>query len=438
VTKKSAAGGRLRREAGRAQVVCPDGDCFVLMRPDGSWHFFDEPYDERLGAAYEEHSFELRAPIVPALPAPRVSMIVFVSEACNLRCDYCKVAAMVGAPEKTPTDAGAIIRSIREVATATLGRVDVIFYGGEPLLEFGAIDAICTELKSVSSLSRIAFSATTNGTLLNDRILDVLLRHSICVGVSIDGNPRTHDAHRVNLNGRATHSRVIDNYRALKRAGVECGPISVVTDASRLVEVFDYFVTEFDDSTVHLKPLEVRGTEDPAWLAEYFEAFVNGQLELLTRCIDEDAQGLRRRTENRTLGAVRGVLRSTEPSVRSCRTSGRDGCSIGQEILGIEADGERIPCPNVKKFVRRDTAWMHMIETRGGYCDGCRYKAVCPSFCMAEMDEAYLERFAREHDTRPIDVLCAANRRLVDGIFRLYRRNPAAMVRYAALDREGW
>jgi sulfatase maturation enzyme AslB (radical SAM superfamily) len=424
--------GRVARGTAWGQILLPEEDCFVLVRPDGRWHLFDELYKPRLHEAYEQHSLFLRAPERPLVRRPQISLIVFVSEACNLRCSYCKVSSMITAPQKTPTDRHRIVAAIQEAAKATPGQVDVIFYGGEPLLEFEAIDTICHEVSASPAGERVFYSMTTNGTLLNERMLAILLHHRICVGVSIDGNPLTHNAHRLNAGGRETHGRAVANYRAMKHAGIECGPISVVTQPSRLENVFDYFHKEFGDTTVHLKPLEVAGTEELAWLVEYFTSYVEVQLRLLARCVDEVKRGLPRRVETRTLGAVRKVLASGDPNVEGCRTSGARGCSIGQEILGIEADGTRIPCPNGKKFTRKDPEWIHMLETRGGYCTDCRYEPLCPSFCMAELSEAYLENYSAGGDRTPLDVLCAANRRLVDGILGLYRKDAAALVRYAS------
>lgn len=425
--------GRVERTNTWAQVLHPAHDQFVLVRPDNSWHLFDQAYVSVDHELYEKHSRQLKSLSAPLKRTPQVSMIVFVSEACNLRCDYCKVSSMITAPNKIQTDAKAIAAAIQTTAEGTIGQVDVIFYGGEPLLEFEAIDEICREVAASVVGNRVAFSMTTNGTLLTERMLEIMLNHRICVGVSIDGNPLTHNAHRVNLAGRDTHARAVANYRTMKKAGVECGPISVVTDPSKLEKVFDYFVTEFDETNIHLKPLEVRGSEDVSWLKDYFEEYVDCQLRLLSRCVSEFKMGQTRRCETRTAGAVRNVLLSGNLDVLSCHTSGMQGCSIGQEIFGIEANGVRIPCPNVKKYARKDPIFIKIIETRGGYCDECSYKQICPSFCLAEMDEKFIEGFNDRGETGPVDVLCASNRRLVDGIFRLYREDAIAVTQYAAI-----
>lgn len=421
----------IRAECLSGPVIVPDAGCFVLPRGDGSWLFFDEPYQaDRLGA-YREHARLRPFPVAFQPRKPQVSLIVFVSEACNLRCDYCKVSAMITAEHKKATRPAAIARAILEAAEASGGQIDVIFYGGEPLMEFRAIEAICTEVSARAPEGRVAYSMTTNGTLLNDGMLETMRRHRICVGVSIDGNPDSHDAHRSTAGGRATHERATRNYARMKASGVECGPICVVTDPARLLDTFDHFVEHHGDHTVHLKPLEVHGNEDPAVLRGYFQEYARQQLRLLARCVARFRDGGPRQVESRTLGVVMGVLRPTDENVRSCHTSAAGDCGIGGEILGVEADGGLIPCPNVKKYQRRDPEWIRAISDRAGYCSGCVYQPVCPSFCLAEMDEAYVERFIGGGDGGPVDALCVYNRAVVDGVFRLYREDPLALHRYA-------
>jgi uncharacterized protein len=48
----------------------------------------------------------------------------------------------------------------------------------------------------------------TNGVLLTEKMLDVLLAHDVGVGVSLDGDRAAHDRHRRYANGNGSHSSV--------------------------------------------------------------------------------------------------------------------------------------------------------------------------------------------------------------------------------------
>lgn len=414
------------------RTIAPDASYFVLVRPDDTWHLFAGGYEPSLDDAYRDHSVALRPLRSPGKRQPHKSLIVFVSEACNLRCDYCKVGEMIDAPRKSAADPTAIARSIVRAATDAKGRIDVIFYGGEPLLAAEAIDQICTLVRQEAPRDHIAFSMTTNGTLLNDRIVEILLRHDINVAVSLDGGAATHDRHRRNVGGRNTHERVVANYRRMKESALRCGPIAVVTDPLALEDMFRFFVDEFDDRSIYLKPLEVRGDESPAALKFYYDNYITAQLALLARCLKTYRDLGQRLVETRTMALLRTILYSGDADVRGCHTSAADfRCSIGGEIEGIEATGEHLACPNIKKYRRRDDAFIEALSTRAGYCDGCAYRVLCPAFCLAEMDEDFVEDFIITGRSPLIDVVCGANKKFIDGVFDLFREARSVLYEYA-------
>src|SRR5690606_38528118 len=154
-----------------------------------------------------------------------MSVIVFVTESCNLRCDYCKVMKMITSPNKKATQSMAIVSSLLKCLELTSGNVNITFYGGEPLIKYESIDEICGILSSYSD--RFQYAVTTNGTRFNDHIASVLKKHRIVVGVSMDASQALHDQHRNYINSNNTHHLVYANYRKMKKSGIECGPIAV-------------------------------------------------------------------------------------------------------------------------------------------------------------------------------------------------------------------
>jgi radical SAM protein with 4Fe4S-binding SPASM domain len=78
--------------------------------------------------------------------------------------------------------------------------IEFDFMGGEPLLEFNAIKEIAEWLWSENSKLPYILFATTNGTLLSEKIKDwfTLHRDKIVLGLSYDGNPVMQDGNRSN------------------------------------------------------------------------------------------------------------------------------------------------------------------------------------------------------------------------------------------------
>ncbi len=125
--------------------------------------------------------------------------------------------------------AAAVAQRIAEHVTAhELPEVHVVLHGGEPLLAGpDHIDMIAATLRG-GIRARVDLRVQTNGTLLSDLMLEVLSRHDIRVGVSLDGGPRANDLHRRHASGRGSHAAVARGLRQLRAraphlfAGILC------------------------------------------------------------------------------------------------------------------------------------------------------------------------------------------------------------------------
>jgi len=84
------------------------------------------------------------------------------------------------------------VRIFRGIAALYDQVGNIHFFGGEPLLNPKCIDAVCAEARAV--FPDIKFTATTNGTLPTDEILDMLGRWGVELTISVDGPAPVHDA----------------------------------------------------------------------------------------------------------------------------------------------------------------------------------------------------------------------------------------------------
>jgi uncharacterized protein len=91
----------------------------------------------------------------------------------------------------------------------------VVLHGGEPLL-LGRnrleelLVALRRELPQPCGLH-----LQTNGLLLTDDVIDVLVRFDVGVSISVDGSAETHDQFRLDHRGRGSHARVATAIAAL-------------------------------------------------------------------------------------------------------------------------------------------------------------------------------------------------------------------------------
>lgn len=143
---------------------------------------------------------------------------------CNLSCTYCYIYEMADNSwryKPKTMSAFTLDRTadrIAEHASAHhLDEVEVVLHGGEPLLRGAAFikDAVRRLRSAVPPGIRLSVRLQTNGTLLNQHMLDMLLQCEVKVGVSCDGPTDVHDARRRRTDGRGSYSDVAAALRML-------------------------------------------------------------------------------------------------------------------------------------------------------------------------------------------------------------------------------
>jgi uncharacterized protein len=100
------------------------------------------------------------------------------------------------------------------------GSCGIGFFGGEPLLARGLIEALVGEARAMErrGQGRFHFKVTTNGLLLTDGFLDFAARHDILVAMSCDGIRPAHDRHRRLATDRPSFDLILPRLRALLAA----------------------------------------------------------------------------------------------------------------------------------------------------------------------------------------------------------------------------
>ena len=112
------------------------------------------------------------------------SVAVILTSQCNLRCSYC----YQNAKNSRRMDAETLRSAIDFALTAGATEVNLVFIGGEPLLEFSLIEQAVqyTEARRPPD-KQIHFSLASNGTLLTRKMITFLAEHDFSIHLSFDG-----------------------------------------------------------------------------------------------------------------------------------------------------------------------------------------------------------------------------------------------------------
>ena len=320
----------------------------------------------------------------PLLPIPSIDKIlaatkptaytfcIDVSDACNLRCDYCFNKLKTG---KTIDSRKAFLfleRMFEKYPTGEKYFVDMSGKG-EPLLALSTVLEIADWCKRKQDQIRreIVPQFVCNGTLLTPMVAAVLQDKGILFGVSLDGDRETHDKHRRDALGGPTYERIIKNIQGITfRDYVGCAT-TMTKDVFPLVETIDSLLPLF--KTVCFRP--ARGTHgfdqtsEALWELEYerlgyrllgdmrkgdptvFLALMNG----------EDYFG---RYLVRAIGSKRAITR----------------CDASIARFALDIDGNEYPCPACTE-IQHLSLEAFSLRSQALRCNECPLKYICGGEC---------------------------------------------------------
>lgn len=258
----------------------------------------------------------------------RLELGLVLTHACNLACSYCYTGEKKRVRMTLDTARRAL--DLGFAAMGPNGRLQVTFFGGEPLLERELLLSIADEARARSEST--VLQMTTNGTLLDVELIEALQRARVHLALSIDGTRRAHEANRPLAGGGSSWDATIAALDLLLASQRPFDVISVVDPANILAlaegvrELLDRGVDSLtlnmnwagvwnDDAlTVFEKQLEEVGAIFIAWLRR--GRFV--RIEPLASTVHALADGA---------------------SIEAAR------CDAGRRRIAVAPSGRLYPCP---------------------------------------------------------------------------------------------
>lgn len=132
---------------------------------------------------------------------------VSITQQCNLRCSYCYIDKnnSVLSQETAKKIVDFIFSN-----TPTEEKINIGFFGGEPLTEFETIKMATELIEKHPSYNpaRIELAVVTNGTVFSDEISDFLIKHNINFCLSCDGPAFLQDKQRPFASGKGSSKYV--------------------------------------------------------------------------------------------------------------------------------------------------------------------------------------------------------------------------------------
>lgn len=162
----------------------------------------------------------------------QITIAYFIlAESCNMSCSYCFEKAPSVATQSKLMNQNVATQSI-EFFDAMLRRTghspaefDIIFYGGEPLLNYSVLTSVAKEVQRRKEGDDVwtgaRLSMVTNGTLLTPQMAQELNELSVGIGLSIDGPKRINDANRFFNSGASAFESTAKAIEICKSASID-------------------------------------------------------------------------------------------------------------------------------------------------------------------------------------------------------------------------
>lgn len=163
--------------------------------------------------------------ILPLTPIPLQTLVVNVTNQCNLSCEYCyeygedKIVDTENGQQpkfmSEETARQAVEFALRESGSNPTAHIT--FFGGETLMNFPVLrKTVAYARQRAAEVGKsVDFSLTTNATLLKPDVIDFLADERIGVTISIDGPQEIQDKFRVFSNGQGSYALVAPKIKAL-------------------------------------------------------------------------------------------------------------------------------------------------------------------------------------------------------------------------------
>ena len=169
-----------------------------------------------------------------------ISLYLLLSQSCNMRCVYCLDGRRTYQTDQSLTMGREVaFRSIERCLEqlADNGRIEIIFFGGEPLLNWPmAKEAIahcelCLQGKHKGKQRH--YHVTSNLSVLPNDLIEWAKRFSISFLCDVDGPPEVHDRCRPFQDGSSSYQAIAGNIGQLRAAGLRVDLRATVTSLNQ-------------------------------------------------------------------------------------------------------------------------------------------------------------------------------------------------------------
>jgi uncharacterized protein len=344
--------------------------------------------------------------VIPLAPFPLTTMVLNVTNQCNLACTYCYE---YGEDKIVDTENGRqpkfmseeVARQSVEFMLKESGSnkvAHVTFFGGETLLNFPVLrKTVAYARQRGAELGKaVDFSLTTNATLLKEEIIEFLAEERIGVTISIDGPQDLQDKFRVFHNGAGSYDVVAPKIKALlqrHRSRPIGARVTLTSGTLDVKRIFKHLTEEMGFWEVGFAPVTTSPTRGHAISDGGYDHMLGQFRDLAYEFLEASVANRHHGFSN-----VKETLEELHKGVSKAYP-----CGAGLGLLGVATDGQVALCHrfagseshgvgNVRDGIDRGAQQVflekHHIANKTD-CSTCWARPLCSGGCYHEAHTRY-------------------------------------------------
>ena len=308
-----------------------------------------------------------------------MNFFISLTHACQLRCSYCYAGDKFKKSINYPT----LDATIEFILSKANGSFGLGFFGGEPLMEWDKLVYATEKLEELASKKGVGFSktVTTNGLALTQEKIDWLIEHNFFLVISIDGNNKMHNTHRIYADKSESFTKLVKNL-ALANNSFNSSKLSTITvltpeNIEHLSQSVKFLHEDMEIKRIRLSVDYFSNWEDTEIIEKEFAKLKEYILECYNK--NDDI-----------------YLDIVDEKIKSHIQNSCFKCNFGEFKIGIAPSGTLYPC---ERLIGEDTGVLSIgsvfngfdgeklakiISSRGNKnkeCQECEFKARCVNSC---------------------------------------------------------
>ncbi len=268
------------------------------------------------------------------------ALCLHIAHDCNLRCKYCfaEEGEYHGRRCLMSYETGKKALDFLVANSGARKNLEVDFFGGEPLMNFKVVKDLVRYGRSIEKENnkRFRFTLTTNGTYLNDEIMEFANKEMSNLVLSIDGRKEVNDAMRPMAGGKGTYDIIVPKFI---KAAESRDQMNYYVRGT-----YTHFNLDFSEDVLHLADLGFKQISVEPVVAPKDKAYAlkEEDLPILLEQYDILAKEmLKRSKEGRAFNFFHFMI---DLDGGPCVYKRLSGCGAGCEYLAVTPWGDLYPC----------------------------------------------------------------------------------------------